>query len=226
MAREAEAAAKKQAKREAKVLPPLPLLLRWHRTAGEGDQEDEDAADKPTKPAAATNILTDPRFAQIFTDPAFQIDTSSREFAMLNLPLRSTRLAMDHANSLRSKTRRTRAIANPSIRTWRTMPPLSDDDDQDGQGGDSGDSSTKATWVNTIPAHEMRPVRDRRTSTKHLRLRGTRLAAKLAKVDVELVRDSSTMTMTKMVEGGGIRSAALRIDSSLLRLLPLQQVVV
>lgn len=50
--------------------------------AGEGEEEDvemEDGGDiqKP-------NLLNDPRFAKVFEDPAFAIDESSREYALLN----------------------------------------------------------------------------------------------------------------------------------------------
>lgn len=50
--------------------------------AGEGEEEDVEMGDGGDiqKP----NLLNDPRFAKVFEDPAFAIDESSREYALLN----------------------------------------------------------------------------------------------------------------------------------------------
>jgi len=48
----------------------------------ENDGEDENAEEEnePSRP----NLLSDPRFAKVFEDPAFAIDENSREYALLN----------------------------------------------------------------------------------------------------------------------------------------------
>ncbi|KAK7046667.1 hypothetical protein R3P38DRAFT_2875120 [Favolaschia claudopus] len=53
--------------------------------AGEEAEEDEDvdmadAQDEAPRP----NLLTDPRFAKVFEDPAFAVDVNTREYALLN----------------------------------------------------------------------------------------------------------------------------------------------
>ncbi|EST08228.1 hypothetical protein PSEUBRA_002319 [Kalmanozyma brasiliensis GHG001] len=71
VARDAEVAAKKQAKRET-------------RAATSAAPTDGETEEKEAKPKESTNLLSDSRFSQLFQDPDYQIDTSSREFAMLN----------------------------------------------------------------------------------------------------------------------------------------------
>ncbi|KAF8828203.1 hypothetical protein HHX47_DHR4000804 [Lentinula edodes] len=56
--------------------------------AGEGDamnvdeEEEEDVISG--RKDASTSVLTDPRFAKVFEDPEFEVDVSSREYALLN----------------------------------------------------------------------------------------------------------------------------------------------
>ncbi|BEI81601.1 hypothetical protein CcaverHIS002_0207610 [Cutaneotrichosporon cavernicola] len=50
------------------------------RRAEDGEEEDEDEEGKP----AAKDLLADPRFADLFTNPDFQIDEGSQTFARLN----------------------------------------------------------------------------------------------------------------------------------------------
>ncbi|KAJ7838270.1 NUC153 and WD40 repeat-containing nucleolar rRNA processing-related protein [Mycena olivaceomarginata] len=50
--------------------------------AAEGDAEMPDAAEAEGAPRPS--LLTDPRFAQVFADPAFTVDETSREFALMN----------------------------------------------------------------------------------------------------------------------------------------------
>lgn len=134
VAREAEAAAKKQAKRDAKAAVAATV-------SPEGQGKDSDAAAvSKDKPSTAANLLSDSRFSQLFQDPEFQIDTGSREFAMLN-----PSTALKHA---RDGPRRLTAVENEENESDRESidPDMEDDksssaseDEQDGD--DSGDSS-------------------------------------------------------------------------------------
>ncbi len=134
VARDAQAAAKKQAKRDAKAAA----------AAAEGDAEtpevDGEAAKSLDKPGAA-NLLSDSRFTQLFQDPDFQIDTSSREFAMLN-PSTALKTARDGPRKLTAvedeENESDRESVDPDMESDASS---SDDDNNDGQGGDSGDSS-------------------------------------------------------------------------------------
>ncbi|KAJ7135990.1 hypothetical protein C8R44DRAFT_608792 [Mycena epipterygia] len=46
--------------------------------------EEEDGGEDAAETAAKPSLLTDPRFAQVFEDPAFAVDENTREFALLN----------------------------------------------------------------------------------------------------------------------------------------------
>ena len=48
---------------------------------GEGEEEEEEGAKQPS---GRPNLLSDPRFAKVFEDPAFAIDENSREYQLLN----------------------------------------------------------------------------------------------------------------------------------------------
>lgn len=65
IARDEEREAKKAAKRKRRA-------------------EDEMAVDAPPEAAEKATLLSDPRFAQVFENPEFQIDEESREYALLN----------------------------------------------------------------------------------------------------------------------------------------------
>jgi ribosome biogenesis protein ENP2 len=56
------------------------------REAGEEDEEDEDGRRKRKKKVQAEtpSLLKDDRFADLFTNPDFEIDEASREFQLLN----------------------------------------------------------------------------------------------------------------------------------------------
>jgi len=47
---------------------------------GGEDENAEEENEEPSRP----NLLSDPRFAKVFEDPAFAIDENSREYALLN----------------------------------------------------------------------------------------------------------------------------------------------
>ncbi|KAJ6486928.1 NUC153 and WD40 repeat-containing nucleolar rRNA processing-related protein [Mycena sanguinolenta] len=51
---------------------------------GEGEGDAEGEADAEMLEAPRPSLLTDPRFAKVFEDPAFAVDESSREYALLN----------------------------------------------------------------------------------------------------------------------------------------------
>lgn len=138
VARAAEIAAKKQTKRDAKAAAAAATA------ATEGDAEtpaaETDAAvSKEDKPSATANLLSDSRFSSLFQDPEFQIDTSSREFAMLNP---STAL-----KQVRDGPRKLTAVEDEENESDRESidPDMEDEESssatEDGEGGDSGDSS-------------------------------------------------------------------------------------
>ncbi|CCF49376.1 hypothetical protein NDA11_000612 [Ustilago hordei] len=138
VARAAEIAAKKQTKRDAKAAAAAATA------ATEGDAEtpaaETDAAvSKEDKPSATANLLSDSRFSSLFQDPEFQIDTSSREFAMLNP---STAL-----KQVRDEPRKLTAVEDEENESDRESidPDMEDEESssatEDDEGGDSGDSS-------------------------------------------------------------------------------------
>ncbi|KAF7349278.1 NUC153 domain-containing protein [Mycena sanguinolenta] len=51
---------------------------------GEGEDNAEGEADVEMSEAPRPSLLTDPRFAKVFEDPAFAVDENSREYALLN----------------------------------------------------------------------------------------------------------------------------------------------
>ncbi|KAL0567663.1 Small ribosomal subunit biogenesis [Marasmius crinis-equi] len=48
------------------------------------DVDDEEQEEPESKESAGQSLLSDPRFAQVFTNPEFEIDVNSREYALLN----------------------------------------------------------------------------------------------------------------------------------------------
>lgn len=140
VAREAEAAAKKQAKRDAKAAAAAAADAAAAPTA-EGDAEvpatDAEAAPSKDKPSA-TNLLSDSRFSQLFQDPEFQIDTTSREFAMLN-PSTALKQARDGPRKLTAVEDEENESDRESIDPDMESDQSSSEEDE--QGGDSGDSS-------------------------------------------------------------------------------------
>jgi ribosome biogenesis protein ENP2 len=56
---------------------------RKKRAEGETDEADEAAAEEVQPPEKAT-LLSDNRFKELFTNPEFEVDENSREFALLN----------------------------------------------------------------------------------------------------------------------------------------------
>lgn len=68
--------AKQRAERKAKRKTAAELM-----DVDEGEDENaEEENEEPSRP----NLLSDPRFAKVFEDPAFAIDENSREYALLN----------------------------------------------------------------------------------------------------------------------------------------------
>lgn len=136
VAREAEVAAKKQTKRDAKAAAAAASAAA--PTDGAQPEEEESRGEKPTPGA---NLLSDSRFADLFQDPAFQIDTSSREFAMLN-PSTALKQARDGPRKLTAvedeENESDRESIDPDQEDEESS---SASDAEDGQGGDSGDSS-------------------------------------------------------------------------------------
>lgn len=88
------------------------------------DEEAEETSSKPT-------ILSDPRFAQVFEDPAFAIDENSREFALLN--------PSSVARGPRGKT----AVEDEEDESDRFSDDESEGSDEDSDDGASSDSSAE-----------------------------------------------------------------------------------
>ena len=70
--------AKQKAERKAKRKTASELM-----DVDEEGGEDENAEEENEEPSRP-NLLSDPRFAKVFEDPAFAIDENSREYALLN----------------------------------------------------------------------------------------------------------------------------------------------
>lgn len=136
VAREAEAAAKKQAKRDAKAAAAAATTTG---TPTEGEAPETDAAASSKDKPSAANLLSDSRFSQLFQDPEFQIDTSSREFAMLN-PSTALKQARDGPRKLTAVEDEENESDRESIDPDMEDDESSSEDDAQG-GGDSGDSS-------------------------------------------------------------------------------------
>ena len=133
VAREAEAAAKKQAKRDAKAAAAAAAAT----VEGDAQEAESAAAASKDKPSPA-NLLSDSRFSQLFQDPEFQIDTSSREFAMLN-PSTALKQARDGPRKLTAVEDEENESDRESI-----DPDMEDDEsslESEAERGDSGDSS-------------------------------------------------------------------------------------
>ena len=70
--------AKQKAERRTKRKTAAELM-----DVDEDGGEDENAEEENEEPSRP-NLLSDPRFAKVFEDPAFAIDENSREYALLN----------------------------------------------------------------------------------------------------------------------------------------------
>jgi ribosome biogenesis protein ENP2 len=60
-------------------------------SAAAGEDEEEDG-----RVGGASSLLSDPRFSQVFNDPEFQVDETSREFALVN-PSAYSQAMVSHA---------------------------------------------------------------------------------------------------------------------------------
>ncbi|SPO29060.1 related to ENP2 - essential nucleolar protein, required for biogenesis of the small ribosomal subunit [Ustilago trichophora] len=139
VAREAEAAAKKQAKRDAKAAAAAATTTTTEGDAEEAAAAEPEASASKDKPSTPANLLSDPRFSQLFQDPDFQIDTGSREFAMLN-PSTALKQARDGPRKLTAvedeENESDRESIDPDMESDSSSSPSDDE-----AGGDSGDSS-------------------------------------------------------------------------------------
>lgn len=62
----------------------------------------EVVADKMAKGKEALNVMNDPRFKELFENPEFQVDETSREFAMLN-PAAVGPASVSHVSNLHTR---------------------------------------------------------------------------------------------------------------------------
>ncbi|PBK94652.1 NUC153 and WD40 repeat-containing nucleolar rRNA processing-related protein [Armillaria gallica] len=67
-----------------KILKDEERALKKKRKTAERKGENAMDVDDPTSQQQKPNLLSDPRFSQVFEDAAFAIDETSREFALLN----------------------------------------------------------------------------------------------------------------------------------------------
>lgn len=67
-----------------KILKDEERALKKKRKTAERKGENAMDVDDPTSQQKKPNLLSDPRFSQVFEDAAFAIDETSREFALLN----------------------------------------------------------------------------------------------------------------------------------------------
>ncbi|KAJ6484327.1 NUC153 and WD40 repeat-containing nucleolar rRNA processing-related protein [Mycena vitilis] len=109
--------------------------------AKEGDAEAEADADvemdDATEAEARPSLLTDPRFAKVFEDPAFTVDESTREFALMNPSAAAQRR---NGAAPRGKT----AVEDEEDESDKVSSDglgEGSDSDSDGEGGSGSDSS-------------------------------------------------------------------------------------
>ncbi|QRW10700.1 ribosome biogenesis protein enp2 [Ceratobasidium sp. AG-Ba] len=69
---------------DVKVNKALAERIRREERRAERKKEKEGAEGKPAKDTGAGSLLSDPRFADVFENPEFEVDTTSREFGLLN----------------------------------------------------------------------------------------------------------------------------------------------
>ncbi|KAJ8072239.1 Small ribosomal subunit biogenesis [Marasmius tenuissimus] len=103
---------------------------------GDGMEVDEEAGDETSgsKENGGQSLLNDSRFAKVFTDPEFEIDVNSREYALLNPSSVAQRTSMYD----RGKT----AVEDEEDESDKmSSDGLGDSDSEDAEGHDSDDSS-------------------------------------------------------------------------------------
>lgn len=88
LAREAESRVRSNAEKpkigkNVRVNRELAEKLATKRAPRAGSDEEEEAS-TPAADAGPSGLLHDPRFQELFTNPEFQVDENSREFALLN----------------------------------------------------------------------------------------------------------------------------------------------
>lgn len=141
VARQAEVADKKQAKRDAKAAAAAAAApVSSATTEGAAEEPEATAASSSKDKPSPANLLSDSRFSQLFQDPAFQIDTSSREFAMLN-PSTALKQARDGPRKLTAVEDEENESDRESIDPDMEDDASSSESEDDQQGGESGDSS-------------------------------------------------------------------------------------
>ncbi|KAJ8522497.1 hypothetical protein ONZ45_g918 [Pleurotus djamor] len=83
--REEEKARKREEKMKAAKAKKLAEAAEGHDGMDVDEEEEEETiAAKEDGGEKRPNLLSDPRFAQLFEDPEFQVDEESREYALLN----------------------------------------------------------------------------------------------------------------------------------------------
>lgn len=115
-----------------------------------GLETDTEPGSKPLKTnAPAPNLLTDSRFSELFTNPEYEVDPESREFAMLN-PSTTIQKPVRDENQLRKEVRdgprKLTAVEQEMDESDReSLDPDQEEEEADEEdeemGGDSGDSS-------------------------------------------------------------------------------------
>ncbi|TFK91632.1 hypothetical protein K466DRAFT_595918 [Polyporus arcularius HHB13444] len=133
-----EERAKKREERKAAKKAKAHAAADKEGAAEDEDEEGADAMEVDEEGAGGegtTSLLSDPRFAAVFQDPEFQVDQSSREFALLN-PSSATQRQTRDAGRPRGKT----AVEEEEEESDKaSSDPLSESDE--GEGGKSGSES-------------------------------------------------------------------------------------
>ncbi len=134
--RDEERAKKREERKAAKKAKAHAAADEAGAVEGEGEGEDAmEVDDEGAGGEGTTSLLSDPRFAAVFQDPEFQVDQSSREFALLN-PSSATQRQTRDAGRPRGKT----AVEEEEEESDKaSSDPLSESDET--EGGKSGSES-------------------------------------------------------------------------------------
>ncbi|KAJ7432913.1 NUC153 and WD40 repeat-containing nucleolar rRNA processing-related protein [Mycena galericulata] len=107
----------------------------------EGEAADDDVdvdMDEATEAAPKPSLLTDPRFAKVFEDPAFAVDENTREFALMNPSAAAQRR---DGRGVRGKTAVEEEEEESDKVSSDGLGAGSDDSDSEGESGSGSDSS-------------------------------------------------------------------------------------
>ncbi|CAK5275517.1 unnamed protein product [Mycena citricolor] len=133
----------REAEREQKRLERKKKRAAAATTTAQPEDADAMDQDEPAETESApVTLLNDPRFAKVFEDPAFAVDETSREFALLNPSAVAQR---KNGTQPRGKT----AVEDEEDESDKfSSDGLDDSDDDEDKGGDSDSDSSAAGALN------------------------------------------------------------------------------